>query len=189
MTTTQDGSLVHYLATILLSAVVVFVASSVIHMVLTYHKSDYQKLPNEGKILDALRGESIAPGTYFFPHATSKEMGMPEVQEKFKRGPVGILTMRPSGPPTMGKNLVQWFVYCLVVGIFVAYLTSHTVEPGASYLAVFRVAGTVAFLAYAGSIAQDAIWMGQPWSTTLKSMFDGLVYGLLTAGVFGWLWK
>lgn len=174
---------------IVLSAVVVFIASSIIHMVLTYHRSDFQKLPNEAKILDALRAESIAPGMYLFPHAaTTKAMGTPEMQEKFKRGPVGLLMTRASGAPTMGKNLVQWFLYCLVVGVFVAYLTNHTLGPDASYLAVFRVAGTVAFLAYAGSMAQDAIWMGQPWSTTLKSMFDGLVYGLLTAGVFGWLW-
>jgi len=174
---------------IVLSAVVVFVASSIIHMVLTYHRSDYRKLPNEEKVLDALRGESIAPGTYLFPHATApKDMGTPEMQEKFKRGPVGMLTMRPSGPPTMGKNLVQWFVYCLVVGVFVAYVTNHALGPDASYLAVFRVGGTVAFLTYAGATAQEAIWMGQPWSNALKSMFDGLVYGLLTAGVFGWLW-
>jgi len=34
----------------------------------------------------------------------------------------------------------------------------------------------------------NAIWKGQPWSVTLKEIFDGLVYGLLTAGTFGWLW-
>lgn len=173
---------------IILSAIAVFIASSVIHMALTYHRSDYKKLPNEPRVLDSLRSEGLAPGNYFFPHATGPtEMGTPEMQEKFKQGPVGLLTVMPSGPPAMNKNLIQWFGYCLVVGIFVAYVASHTLAPGDSYLAVFRVTGTVAFLGYAGAHAQDSIWSGQPWSNTFKAIFDGLVYGLVTAGVFGWL--
>jgi hypothetical protein len=123
---------------IVLSAVLVFVASSVIHMVLQYHRSDYRKLPNEAKVRETLRAENLAPGNYYFPHGTPKEMGTPEMQEKFKQGPVGLLTAMPSGPPAMGKNLAQWFVYCLVVGVFVAYLTGRTVGPDASYLEVFR---------------------------------------------------
>jgi len=174
---------------ILLSAVLVFIASSVIHMVLTYHRTDYGKLPNENRVLDALRGENLAPGSYMFPRAaTLKDMGSPEMVEKFKRGPVGLLTMLPSGPPTMTKSLVQWFVFCLVVGAFVAYVAGRTLGPGAGYLPVFRVAGTVAFLGYAGAQVVNSIWGGMPWSNTAKNTVDGLVYGLLTAGVFGWLW-
>ncbi|MGH7538221.1 MAG: hypothetical protein ACREMF_06280 [Gemmatimonadales bacterium] len=174
---------------ILLSAVIVFVASSVVHMVLTYHRSDYRKLPNENRVLDALRAENLAPGLYLFPHAaTPKEMGTPEMLEKYKRGPVGLLTALPSGPPTMAKNLVQWFVFCLVVGVFVAYVAGRTVGPGTAYLPVFRIAGTVAFLGYAGSRAADSIWSGQPWGNTAKHYVDGIIYALLTAGVFGWLW-
>jgi len=174
---------------ILLSAVLVFIASSIIHMVLTYHRSDYGKLPNENRVLDALRGENLAPGSYMFPRAaTLKDMGSPEMVEKFKRGPVGLLTMLPSGPPTMTKNLIQWFGFCLVVGVLVAYVAGRTLAPAAGYLPVFRIAGTVAFLGYVGARATDSIWFGQPWGTTAKHYIDGLVYGLLTAGVFGWLW-
>jgi hypothetical protein len=117
-----------------------------------------------------------------------KEMGTPAMMEKFKRGPVGMLTALPAGPPTMPKHLTQWFVFCLVVGLFAAYVASRTLGPGAPYLSVFRIAGTVAFLGYAGAEATNAIWRGQPWGTTLRNYLDGLVYGLLTAGVFGWLW-
>ncbi|MGH7676013.1 MAG: hypothetical protein ACREMV_12145 [Gemmatimonadales bacterium] len=173
----------------LVSAVIVYIASSVVHMVLTHHRSDYRKLANENRVLDALRGENLTPGNYLFPHAgTPKNMRSPEMVEKYKRGPVGILTMLPSGPPAMTKNLVQWFVFCLAVGVFVAYVTGRTLAPGASYLAVFRIAGTVAFLGYAGSRASDAIWFGQPWSSTVKHIIDGFVYALLTAGVFAWRW-
>jgi hypothetical protein len=173
---------------ILLSAVIVFVASSIMHMVLPYHKSDYQQLPDEDKLLATLRAANLKRGLYVFPFCNHKDMKSPAVQEKYKQGPVGMMTILPSGPPNMLKYLVQWFVYCLVVGFFVAYLTGHTVAPNAHYLAVFRVAGTAAFLAYGLGGLSSAIWKGQPWSVTIKEVIDGLIYGLLTAGTFGWLW-
>ena len=173
---------------ILLSAVIVFVASSIIHMVLPYHRSDYQPLPEEDNLLPALRAAGLEPGVYHFPFCTHKDMKSPAVQEKFKQGPVGMLTVFPSGPVAMPKFLGMWFAYGLLIGLFVAYLTGHTVAPGAHYLAVFRVAGTAAFLAYGLGPLVNGIWKGQPWSVTLKEAFDGLIYSLLTAGTFGWLW-
>ena len=173
---------------ILLSAVIVFVASSIMHMVLPYHKGDYRQLPNEEGLLSTLRSASLRPGLYIFPYCDHKDMKSPAVQEKFKQGPVGMMTIRPSGVPAMPKFLVQWFVYCLVIGFFVAYLTGHTVGPNTHYLAVFRVAGTAAFLAYGLGNLSNGIWKGQPWSMTIKEVIDGLIYGLLTAGTFGWLW-
>ncbi len=173
---------------ILLSAVIVFVASSIMHMVLPYHHSDYSQLPDEDKILTALRSAALKRGLYVFPFCTHKDMKSPAVVEKYKQGPVGFITILPNGPPAMPKFLTQWFVYCLLIGFFVAYLTGRTVPPGAQYLAVFRVAGTGAFLAYGLSHLSNGIWKGQMWATTIKEVIDGLVYGLLTAGTFGWLW-
>ncbi len=173
---------------IVLSAVFVFLASSIMHMLLGYHSSDYQQLPDEDKFLAALRSAALKRGLYVFPHCTHKNMNSPAVIEKQKMGPVGYLTIIPSGPPALPKFLIQWFVYCLVIGFFVAYLTAHMVPPGAGYRAVFRVAGTAAFLAYGLGHLSNGIWKGEPWSVTLKEVFDGLVYGLLTAGTFGWLW-
>ena len=174
---------------IVLSAVVVFLASSVLHMVLTYHQSDYHPLPHAGNVMEAMRKAGGAPGAYHLPYATSmKEAGTPEMMEKFKQGPVGTMIVRPSGPPAMGKALTQWFIYCLVISFFLAYVASRTLDPGVHYLAVFRIVGTVGFMAYAGANAAESIWKGQAWSTTLKNVFDGFVYATLTAGVFGWLW-
>jgi len=173
---------------IVLSAVIVFVASSIMHMLLPYHRSDYRQLPDEDKLLATLRGAGLKPGLYHFPFCTHKDMKSPTAMEKFKQGPVGMLTLLPSGPPAMPKFLGMWFAYCLIIGFVVAYLTGRTVEPGAQYLAVFRVAGTAAFLAYGLGNLSNGIWKGQPWGVTLKEAVDGLVYGLLTAGTFGWLW-
>lgn len=173
---------------IVLSAVIVFIASSVMHMLLPYHKGDYRELPDEDKVLGAMRGAGLKRGLYVFPYCTQKDMKAPAMQVKYKQGPVGMLTVFPSGPPVMPKFLGQWFAYCLIIGLFVAYLTGHTVEPGAHYLAVFRVAGTAGFLGYGLGHISDGIWKGQTWSFTIKEVVDGLVYGLLTAGTFGWLW-
>jgi hypothetical protein len=173
---------------IILSAVIVFVASSIMHMLLPYHKSDYQRLPDEDKLLAALRAAGLKRGLYMFPFCTHKEMNSPAVVEKFKQGPVGIMTVLPIGPPAMPKFLGMWFVYCLVIGFFTAYLTGHTLAPDVNYLVVFRVAGTAAFMAYGLGHLSNGIWKGQPWSNTIKEVVDGLIYGLLTAGTFGWLW-
>lgn len=173
---------------ILLSAVIVFVASSIMHMLLPYHRNDYSHLPDEDKILAVLRASALKRGLYVFPYCTHKDMKSPALLEKQKQGPVGFLTIVPSGPPVMAKFLTQWFVYCLLIGFFVAYLAAHTLASGTHYLEVFRVVGTAAFLAYGLGNLSNGIWKGQKWSVTIKEVIDGLVYGLLTAGTFGWLW-
>jgi len=173
---------------IVLSAVIVFVASSIMHMVLPYHRSDYRKLPDEDRAMTALRSVGLTRGLYVFPFCTPKEMKTPEAQEKYKQGPVGFMTIYHNGPPAMPKFLGQWFGFCLIVSFFVAYLAGHTVAPGLTYLAVFRVVGTAAFMAYGLGNITNGVWRGWPWSMVIKEVVDGLVYGLLTAGTFGWLW-
>jgi hypothetical protein len=173
---------------ILVAAVIVFIASSIIHMVLPYHRSNYRQIPDEDKLRDALRPSNLKPGLYFFPFCTHKNMKSPEIQEKYKQGPVGLITIFPSGPPAMLKFLGLWLAYCLLISFFTAYLTGRTVPFGAHYPAVFRVAGTAAFMAFGLGPLVNGIWKGLPWSVVLKEAFDGLIYALLTAGTFGWLW-
>jgi len=174
---------------ILVSAVLVFVVSSIIHMVLPYHRSDYGRLPAEDDVMDALRRFNIAPGDYLMPAPGGREaMRSPEFIAKRAKGPIVMMTVFPPGPPTMGTQLGLWFVYSLVIGLFGAYVAGVVLGPGTPYLTVFRIVGTVTFAAYALALAQYSIWYGRAWSITLKSMFDGLIYALLTGGVFGWLW-
>jgi hypothetical protein len=174
---------------IILSAVLVFVLSSVIHMVLRYHNADYTLLPNEDAVRAAIRSGNPRPKQYIIPYCASpKEMEAPEMKRKFAEGPIGVLNLKPAGSSGMGASLVQWFLYALLVSFVVAYVASHALPPGAAYLEVFRIVGAVAFLAYAAGQLPAAIWMGKPWPVAIKEVFDGLVYGLATAGVFGWLW-
>ncbi len=174
---------------ILLSAVIVFVASSILHMVLPIHRNDLRKLPKETEVLDALRQFNIPPGDYGAPLPGSMAgMKDPAFVERMKKGPLVLMTISPGAEPKMGPALAQWFVYCVIVNFFAGYVTSRAVDAGANYLSVFRFVGTTAFMGYALALAQDSIWFRKNWGTTLKSMVDGLIYALLTAGTFGWLW-
>jgi hypothetical protein len=174
---------------ILVSAVIVFFASFIMHMVLGYHKSDYRKLPDENGVIDAMRTAGVTRGpAYFFPYFSFEEMKSAAAIEKMKRGPVGLLTVLPSAPPAMAKNMVQWFLYCVVISIFAAYLSGRLLAPGTAFLQVFRVVGTVVFLGYGAAHAQESIWSGRSWAVTFKHLFDSLIYALLTAATFAWLW-
>ena len=174
---------------ILLAAVIVFVASSIIHMAPLWHKSDYPKVPKEGEVMDALRPFAIPPGTYMVPRAANNaDMRSPEFVEKMKRGPVLVLTVLPNAVFSMGKNLAMWFVYCLAVGFFAGYVASRSLAPGADYLRVFQLVGATAFIGYTLGLWQMSIWYRRAWSLTIKATVDGLIYALLTAGAFGWLW-
>lgn len=174
---------------VLVSAAVVFVASSFIHMALPWHKRDFRKTPDEEAFRAAVGPLGIPPGDYLVPcAATHKEMGSEEYAKKMREGPVLVMTVLPNGPAAMGASLAGWFVFNLAVGVFAAYVAGRALGEGAHYLAVFRFAGVTAFCCYAMGQWPASIWFKRSWLTTLKNTVDGLVYGLLTGGVFGWLW-
>jgi hypothetical protein len=174
---------------ILLSAVLVFIASAIIHMVLKYHNRDYTRLPNEDAVRAALRAGNAAPAQYVIPYCTDmKDMEKPEMKQKYIDGPVAVLNLLRPGVPNMGKYLTQWFVFILVISIFIAYIAAYSTPRGVEYLHVFRIVGAVGFLGYGMGQIPESIWMGKPWKVTWKGAFDGLVYALVTAGTFGWLW-
>jgi hypothetical protein len=174
---------------ILLSSVIVFLVSSIIHMALPWHKSDYPKVPNEDKVMEALRPFAIPPGDYMIPRPSSaQDMRSPEFLEKRRKGPVMVLTVLPSGPPSMGSYLGLWFLYSAVVGLLAAYVAGRALPVGAPYLHVFRFVGATAFIGYSVALWQMSIWYRRAWLTTIKATVDGLIYALLTAGTFGWLW-
>jgi hypothetical protein len=174
---------------ILLSGVFVFLVSSVLHMLIPIHNNDFQKLVEEDDLRAAVRKAKVGPGEYMFPFPGSmKEMGSPEMMAKYKEGPVGWLTLLPNTPPAIGKSLVQWFLHSLIIGVFVAYVLDLSLAAGVEFMAVFRLSATVAFLAYGIGNVTNSIWKAVAWSTTLKYLFDGLLYALTTAATFAWLW-
>lgn len=174
---------------ILLSAVAVYIASSLVHMVMPWHKSDYRGLPDEDRALEGLRQLQLPDGNYHAPHAVSASNTKdPAFQQKLQQGPLVFLSIRRGGNMNLGPMLAQWFGYTLVIAVLAAYLCSRTLAAGADYLSVFRVAGFATFLAFAGAQPIESVWFFRNWSTSLKNIFDGLIYAVLAGGVFGWLW-
>ena len=174
---------------IVLSAVGVFVMSSLIHMVFKWHNSEYHGFSNEEDVRRVVRAANAAPGQYILPYCPDHgDLKKPEVQQKFIDGPVAFMNVMKPGAPNMGPMLGQWFVLNLVVAILVGYLACKTLPAGLSFLAVAREVSIVTFLAYAGGSISNAIWMGKPKSAAAKECLDAFLYGLVTAIAFGMLW-
>jgi hypothetical protein len=172
---------------ILLSSVAVFVLSSVIHMVLTYHRHDYDQLPDEDALIAHLRAQKAGPGNYIFPCAlTAQERKDPAVIQKMTEGPAGFINVMSGFK--MGMSLVSWFVVCLLISTVVALLASITFDAGTASKLIFHFVALAALLGYAGATASDSIWMGRRWSTTFRHVFDAVLFALATAGIFAWLW-
>lgn len=175
---------------IAIAGVLVHFVSFVMWMVLPHHKSDWGPVPDEDGLMAALRAQGIGRGMYMWPHCGGdmQRMKDPAFQQKMAEGPSGMMTIMPKGPMRLGKMIALSIVNHWWVALLAAYVTSVALAPGAPYLSVFRVAGGVAFAAYAGSVAMASIWYHQRWSVTFKTMADGVLYALVVAGVFGWLW-
>jgi hypothetical protein len=178
------------LVPILLGAVLVFVVSAIFHMMLPFHRADWKALPGEAEVGDVMRRFNIPPGDYMMPHHTGGPEAMkdPAFVEKMTKGPIAVMTVFPSGPPTMGPQLAMWFVYCAVVSLFAGYVASRALGPGARYLDVSQIASTVAFVGFNLALWQNSIWYRRAWRTTFLYTVEGIIYGLLVGGAFGWLW-
>jgi len=174
---------------IVLGTFLAWIASGLIHTLVKYHNSDYQQLDNEDEVMDAVRNGSPKLGLHTFPYCIDmNEMKNEAVQARFTKGPVGLLTVLPSGLPNMGKLMVQQISFFLVGCILIAYCATLALEPGADYMSVFRFVAVVAFLTFGWGIIPYSIWFGHLWSMTAKYLLDALIYGLVVAGTFAWLW-
>ena len=175
---------------ILVSGAIVFVASALVWTMLPHHRSEWKGLPNEAGVIAALKSGTLAPGLYHFPHPKDEqERRSKAFMDRVSQGPAGFLTIIPPRPFTMGPMMVKAVIFNFVVSFFAAYIAGHVLQlPGAPYLSVFRVVGAIGFMAYAFATVPDAIWFGRPWRSWFLQAGDALLYGLLMAGTFGWLW-
>jgi hypothetical protein len=179
----------HLWMPILVTAVLTFIASSLIHMVFKWHNSDYKKLSNEDAVRAAIRAGSPEPGQYVVPHcADMKDMQNEAMQQKFIEGPIGMLTLRKSGPPSMGGSLIQWFIYLVFVAAIAGAMALRVFGMQGNAHGAGHLVGLVSFLTYTGGSVQMAIWMGKPWGAVAKDILDGLIYGIISVLVFTWLW-
>jgi hypothetical protein len=191
MSTGLEISIIDLWLPILVSAIAVFFISFLVHMVFTYHRNNIDPLPNEQQFADAMGPMDIAPGEYMVPFCNDpKEMESEAHKAKLGKGPVVMLTVFPNEAYNMGKKLGQWFISSLVVSLFTAYVASQAQLSLAAggFMAIFQLTSVIAFLGYGLALIQDSIWYDRKWSTTMKFLFDALLYGLGTGLVFAYLW-
>jgi hypothetical protein len=173
----------------LLSAVFVFVASSIVHMMMPWHKNDYRQVPNQDAAMDALRPLGIQPGDYMVPKpATRDEMKSPEYAERMKKGPVFVMTVFPTGPWMMGSTFAYWFIYLIFVNGLAGHVAGGALGRATDSIHVFHTVALSAFAGYSLGLWQLSIWYRRSWATTLKASFDGLIYAVITGATFVWLW-
>ena len=173
---------------ILVSAVVVFFASFLAWMALPHHKQDVKMLPDEPALTNHLRQLNLSPGTYMWPNCQSAaEQKSAEFKARFESGPWGSMNIVGS-KPNFARNLILTFVFYLIVGLLVGYITANARAAGAAFVAVFQVAGATAVLAYCAGSIPNAVFFGKPARFVFTEFIDGVVYGLLTGIVFGLLW-
>jgi len=174
---------------IVVSAVFVFVALMILHMLPGWHKGDTAAVPGEDQVLATLRGLNLQPGDYRFPFGvTVADMEAPAFLEKMRAGPVGTMTIQPNGEMKMGKMMGLWFIYSLIIAGMVAYVAGETRARGALYTDVFLVSGAVTFCCYSVGLWQSWIWWGKTTRFTLTNSIDGVIFALITGATFGWLW-
>jgi hypothetical protein len=177
------------LVPIVVSAVAVFILSSIIHMAMPWHKSDYPKLPNEEGVMNALRPFNIPPNDYMIPRpASGTDAKSPEFRAKMAAGPVIVMTVVPNGPWNMGKLMGSWFLFCLLISAISGLMASHAAGPGANDHRIFHFTGFTAFLCYTMGAWPLSIWYHRKWVTTFKGAFDALIYGAATGFIFVWMW-
>jgi hypothetical protein len=174
---------------ILLSAVLVFFASSILHMVLKFwHQPDCSGFSNEDEVRAAVRNGSTGPGIYMVPYCNPAMMKQPEMQQKFKEGPIAFVFIRPSGQLNMAAPLIQWFLFCLLVSLVTAHIAGGTLAPGTPSMRVFCLSGLAALMGHAFGAIPMGIWWGHPWRSAVKHFIDGIIYALIVGGVIAWFW-
>ena len=157
-------------------------------MALPYHKADIKVLPDEKALTEQLGNLNISPGTYMWPNCGSGEsQNSPEFKARMDAGPWGSINILGC-KPNFGANLGLVFLFYLVVGVCVAYITSQSQAAGAECASVFQIACATAILAYCAGGIPGAFFMGKPKRFMFTDFIDGVVYGLITAATFAWLW-
>lgn len=173
---------------ILIASALVYVVAALLNTAIPLHSKDFAKFTNEDEVMDVLRKQGVKRGQYMFPGTESHaEYSSPEWTEKMNLGPVGLMFVMPSGTG-MSRQLIFQGLYVVTISLMAGYMGSASLPPGVEYLEVFQVVGTAAFLAHSAGHFTHAIWYGFSWKVTWVRALEGLLYGALTAGVFGWLW-
>lgn len=174
---------------IVVSGVAVFLMSALNWTALPTHKTEFSGFSNDEDVSAALRVSAKSPGRFVTPNLLGGAGNTPEGKAKLERGPLAYVTIAGPGLPSMGQMMGLSLTSAIAISALVGYVAANSLAPDASYLHVFRITGTVTFMAYACGTLSESIWFARPWKSQMLNAFDSLLYAGITGGVFGWLWS
>jgi hypothetical protein len=161
----MEVSLAQLWLPILIATVCVFFTSSIIWMLLPYHKPDIKFIPNE----------------------TEFDEAMAKLKARWKSGPWGTINVMGQ-QPNFAINLLKTFIAYGLITTMVAYIAGMSVGPGAEYMHVFRAVATAGVLGHCMGGLANAFFMGTPTRFIFTSFIDGVIFALITAGVIASMW-
>lgn len=176
----------HLWLPIAVCGVALFFCSFLAWAISPHHRGDFQKLPDEDGVRNAVKAANVSPGVYMFPHASDHKDGKEDMKAKFASGPMGLVTVMTM--PNMGKNMALTCMVFMVVSAMIGYLLWGLLPVGAGFLPVFKAAGTAGVIAYSFSFLPNAIWFQHGLRATLLCVLDGIVYGMVTGLIFAFMW-
>lgn len=184
----MDVSITQLWLPILIATVCVFFASSIIWMLLPYHKPDIKAIPNEAEFDEAINKLGIAPGFYMYPNCqNAKDMKSEAFKARWESGPWGTINVM-GHQPNFAMNLLKTFIAYGLITVMVAYISGMALGPGADYMNVFRVVATAGILGHCMGALAGSFFLGTPTRFIVTCFIDGVIFALITAGVFASMW-
>lgn len=184
----MDVSITQLWLPILIATVCVFFASSIIWMLLPYHKPDIKAIPNEAEFDEAINKLGIAPGFYMYPNCqNAKDMKSEAFKARWESGPWGTINVM-GHQPNFAMNLLKTFIAYGLITVMVAYISGMALGPGADYMDVFRVVATAGILGHCMGALAGSFFLGTPTRFIVTCFIDGVIFALITAGVFASMW-
>ena len=171
---------------IVAAALATHIASTIAWTVAPHHKPDVTPLPDDQLIGELIKKNNLGPGAYMFPGIDYNDWNNPEVKARFDAGPFGMVMIW--NKPNMGINIGLTLLFFFVASFFLGYVASVALEPGAPFMKVFQLVGTVGVMTYCFASVPNDIWFRRPTRWFLTNKLDGIIYGLIAGLVFASLW-
>ncbi len=173
----------------LAAGVVVFVWGSVTHMLLPIGDMGVRSIPNEDSVLRPIQAAITEHGFYYFPGLDHSKSTSPSEREaweaKVKKGPTGILIVKPSGGDAMSpRQLVTEFATGIVAALLAGIVLTQVKGNYAIRVLVVLLMGAFGLVSIVTSYWN---WFGFPDDYVLGAVIDEmggwLLGGLVLAAI------
>lgn len=160
-------------------------ASTLAWTVLPHHKPEIKSLGDkEEQFTDWIACKEIEPGQYVFPYCEDMKQTETELFKQ-KQGKCSGELRVWARPVNMLAAMVKTLGFFLFAAFMIGYVCAYTLTPYTDKGDVFRIVLVLGIMTHCFAIFPRVFWFPRSYAT---SLVDGVVYALLTAGIFYALW-